>query len=95
MLWDLNEAKHLYSLAAGSSIQALAFSPKNYWLCAATENSIKIWDLENKQVIQEIVPTETVKGGQPWIVSLTWSADGNSLFAGSTDGHIYVFDITN
>jgi guanine nucleotide-binding protein subunit beta-2-like 1 protein len=95
MLWDLNEAKHLYSLGAGSSIQALAFSPKNYWLCAATENSIKIWDLENKQVIQEIVPTETVKGGQPWIVSLTWSADGNSLFAGSTDGHIYVFDITN
>merc|ERR1711957_1110409 len=35
MLWDLNEGKHLYSLDAGSTINALAFSPKNYWLVAA------------------------------------------------------------
>ena len=93
MLWDVNEGKHLYSLEAGSTISALTFSPKNYWLCAATETAIKIWDLENKNVLQEVQAPGPVNGGLPWIVSLTWSADGNTLFAGSTDGKIYVFEI--
>ena len=55
MLWDVNDGKHLYSLDASAPIQALCFSPKNYWLCAATDTSIKIWDLENKSVQDEIV----------------------------------------
>ncbi|CEM06724.1 unnamed protein product [Vitrella brassicaformis CCMP3155] len=93
MLWDVNEGKHLYSLEAGVTINALCFSPKNYWLCAATDNSIKIWDLENKNVLEELHPTEPSKSGLPWCVSLTWSADGNTLFAGSTDTNIYVYEI--
>ena len=48
MLWDLNEAKHLYSLEAGDIVHSLVFSPNRYWLCAATEKGIKIWDLESK-----------------------------------------------
>ena len=95
MLFDINEGKHLYSLEAGSSIQALTFSPKHYWLCVATYNGIRVYDLENKTVLQEIVAPEPPKGGAPWIVSLSWSADGNTLFAGSTDGKIYVFEISN
>jgi WD40 repeat protein len=46
MLWDLAEGKRLYSLDAGDIIHALVFSPNRYWLCAATQSSIKIWDLE-------------------------------------------------
>jgi len=93
MLWDVNEGKHLYSLDANSTINALTFSPKNYWLCAATDTCIKIWDLENKNVLEEIAPKELPKSGIPWCVSLSWSADGNTLFAGSTDGKIYVYDV--
>merc|ERR1712010_245075 len=37
MLWDVNEGKHLYSLDAGGTINALVFSPKNCWLVAATD----------------------------------------------------------
>merc|ERR1712093_93744 len=92
-VWNLNNGKHLYSLDASSPIQALCFSPKNYWLCAATDVSIKIWDLENKSVQDEIPPPVKNKTGLPWIVSLTWSADGNTLFAGGTDGDIYVYEI--
>merc|ERR1712050_828380 len=33
MLWDVNDGKHLYSLDAGNTINALTFSPKNY--CSA------------------------------------------------------------
>ena len=48
MLWDVNEGKHLYSLEADAAINSLCFSPRNYWLCAATDKSIRIWDLETK-----------------------------------------------
>lgn len=37
MLWDVIDGKHLYSLEAGSTINAMSFSPKNYWLVAATD----------------------------------------------------------
>lgn len=42
MLWDVNEGKHLYSLDSNSTINALCFSPCNYWLCAATDKSVKV-----------------------------------------------------
>jgi len=94
MLWDVNDGKHLYSLMdAGGTINALTFSPKNYWLCAATDTSIKVWDLENKNILDELSSTNPPKSGIPWCVSLTWSADGNTLFAGSTDGNIYVYEV--
>jgi len=93
MLWDVNDGKHLYSLDAGSTINALTFSPKNYWLVAATDTSIKVWDLENKNVLDELASTNPPKSGIPWCVSLSWSSDGNTLFAGSTDGNIYVYEV--
>jgi len=93
MLWDVNDGKHLYSLDAGGTINALTFSPKNYWLVAATDTSIKVWDLENKNVLDELSSASPPKSGIPWCISLTWSSDGNTLFAGSTDGSIYVYEV--
>ena len=54
LLWDLAEGKKLYSLDAGSIVHALCFSPNRYWLCAATEASIKIWDLESKTIVVDL-----------------------------------------
>ncbi|RID49979.1 hypothetical protein BRARA_H00738 [Brassica rapa] len=54
LLWDLAEGKKLYSLEANSVIHALCFSPNRYWLCAATEQGIKIWDLESKSVVEDL-----------------------------------------
>jgi guanine nucleotide-binding protein subunit beta-2-like 1 protein len=93
MLWDVNDGKHLYSLDAGGTINALCFSPKNYWLVAATDTAIKVWDLENKSVLDELNSTAPPKNGIPWCTSLQWSADGNTLFAGSTNGSIYVYEV--
>jgi len=98
MLWDLNEGKHLYSLEAGDVINALCFSPNRYWLCAATSSGIKVWDLENKSIVEELKPETTVvnkKNGVPHQpISLAWSADGQTLFAGYTDNIIRVFSVT-
>eukprot|EP00887_Chlorella_sp_A99_P007864 scaffold20.g7864.t1 len=56
MLWDLSEGKRLYSLDAGSIIHSLVFSPNRYWLVAATQTAIKVWDLESKSVVDELRP---------------------------------------
>jgi len=99
MLWDLNDGKQLYSLEAGSIINALCFSPVRYWLCAATENSIKIWDLENKSIVADLgasVPGffGSEKRCQTEPISLAWSSDGTTLFAGYTDNAIRVWAVS-
>ncbi|KAF6218309.1 hypothetical protein HO133_005655 [Letharia lupina] len=96
MLWDLNESKHLYSLTAGDEIHALVFSPNRYWLCAATSSSIIIFDLEKKSKVDELKPDYTAvgkKSREPECVSLAWSADGQTLFAGYTDNLIRAWGV--
>jgi guanine nucleotide-binding protein subunit beta-2-like 1 protein len=103
MLWDLNDGKHLYSLEAGDIVHALIFSPHWYWLCAATEGGIKIWDLQSKSVVEILrlepkpdQPRSTKLNKlhlDPYCTSLAWGADGRTLFAGYTDHHIRVWQV--
>ncbi|KAK4395728.1 Guanine nucleotide-binding protein subunit beta-like protein [Sesamum angolense] len=108
LLWDLAEGKRLYSLDAGSIIHALCFSPNRYWLCAATEASIKIWDLESKSVVVDLKvdlkqesdlakdgtdQTAAVKTKVIYCTCLNWSADGSTLFSGYTDGVVRVWEM--
>jgi guanine nucleotide-binding protein subunit beta-2-like 1 protein len=99
MLWDLNEGKHLSSLDAGDTIHALVFSPIRYWLCAATASDIKIWDLESKAIVNTLRP-ELKQPKDPrkcvpiQCISLAWSGDGSTLFAGYTDSVIRVWQVT-
>merc|ERR1712114_130418 len=97
MLWDLNDGKHLYTLDHADTINSLTFSPNRYWLCAATGPSIKIWDLESKNMVEELRPE--VSGGSaradpPQCLSLAWSADGQTLFAGYSDNLIRVWQVS-
>lgn len=96
MLWDLNEGKRLYTLEAGDVIHALCFSPMRYWLVAATQKYIKVWDLESKSIVEEFKPEllsegSSKKAQEPYCVSLAWSADGSTLYAGFTNGKIYSY----
>jgi guanine nucleotide-binding protein subunit beta-2-like 1 protein len=98
MLWDLNEGKHLYSLEAGDIVNALVFSPNRYWLCAATASCVKIFDLESKSIVDELKPAYTEvreEARQPECVSIAWSADGQTLFAGFTDNYLRVWTVTS
>jgi len=99
MLWDLNEGRHLSTLEAGDIIHALVFSPVRYWLCAATASAIKIWDLESKEPVGEDLKPEKLPSNDQkskresravpiQCISLCWSADGATLFAGYTDNVI-------
>nr|CDS33691.1 guanine nucleotide binding protein subunit [Hymenolepis microstoma] len=96
LLWDLGSSKYLYSLPAGAEIKALCFSPTRYWLCAAAGSTIKIWNLEDKALVEElqvepIATAESKKLKSPICNCLAWSADGSTLFAGFTDNRIHVW----
>lgn len=95
MLWDLQEGKHLYSLDAGDIINGLVFSPNRYWLCAATQSCIKIWDLESKNIVDTLTPEvpEGKKAAPPACTCLTWDTTGNLLFSGYTDHNILVWSV--
>lgn len=98
MLWDLHRGEHLYSLDGSEVIHELAFSPNRYWLCAATGSAIKIWDLESKQTVAELVPelpSMGKKAMKPECISLAWSADGSTLFSGYTDNTIRVWGVSS
>lgn len=100
-LWDLSEGKHLYSLDAKTArdpvacVNALVFSPNLYLLVAATDRSLEVWDLEAKRIVDNVPAPSTHKSLLPWIISLCWSAETNTLFAGSTDGTIYVYEYSH
>eukprot|EP01123_Difflugia_compressa_P008957 TRINITY_DN284_c0_g2_i1.p1 TRINITY_DN284_c0_g2~~TRINITY_DN284_c0_g2_i1.p1 ORF type:complete len:323 (-),score=67.90 TRINITY_DN284_c0_g2_i1:55-1023(-) len=102
MLWDLNEGKHLYSLDALDIINALVFSPNRYWLCAGTNQGIKIWDLESKVTVASLgsdVENFSPKSGTTpqnvACLSLAWSHDGSTLFAGYSDNIIRVWSASS
>ncbi|CAI4214993.1 unnamed protein product [Parascedosporium putredinis] len=70
--------------------------PNRYWLCAATASSIIIFDLEKKSKVDELKPEFTAvgkKSREPECVSLAWSADGQTLFAGYTDNIIRAWGV--
>ncbi|EGC31231.1 hypothetical protein DICPUDRAFT_50286 [Dictyostelium purpureum] len=104
-LWELSSGKPLYKLEARGTINALAFSPNKYWLSAATDDKIIIWDLLTKQVLAEITPEikaqqsdskkkKESKPRLPACKSLAWSADGQILYAGYSDNLIRVYKHT-
>jgi len=97
MLWDLSEGKRLYSLEAGDIIHSLVFSPNRYWLVAATNSCIKIWDLESKGMVDEIrldLPLAGKNAQLPYCTCLAWSADGTDLYAGYTDNLVRIYNVS-
>lgn len=97
LLWDLNDGKNLYTLDHNDIINALCFSPNRYWLCVAYGPSIKIWDLACKKTVEELRPevvSSTSKADPPQCLSLAWSTDGQTLFAGYSDNTIRVWQVS-
>jgi len=100
MLWDLGETNNnpLHIFEGGAEISTLCFSPNRYWLCAAVGEIIKIWDLERKIVVDELTLSEeetedSNKKTNVKCLSLAWTADGTTLYAGYSDNNIRVWEL--
>jgi guanine nucleotide-binding protein subunit beta-2-like 1 protein len=67
--------------------------------CSKLENKLcaQIWDLESKSIVDELKPEFPNLGKKaqvPFCVSLAWSADGQTLYSGYTDGKIRVWTVS-
>lgn len=71
------------------------FHSKLQWVSLATENGVKIWDLnkDDEAPFADLTLTkeqkQTKKGKRPAALSLAWNHDGTKLFAGFTDNLIH------
>ena len=87
------------NVGKSSIINSLTFSPNRYWLCAATNKNITIWDLESKNMVVELPYPKAddigPKALTPFCTSLAWSADGNTLYSGWTDNVIRVYAVSS
>jgi len=103
MLWDLNAGQHLYSLDGGDIVNNLSFSPNRFWLCAATDSGVKVFDLQSKNTLTTLQKTKEIENefvtvqadSNPGCLSLAWSSDGQTLFTGYTDGIIRVWGLSS
>jgi guanine nucleotide-binding protein subunit beta-2-like 1 protein len=97
ILWDLNEGVRLYTLPHNDIINTLCFSPNRYWLCVASGPTIKIWDLQDKALVDELKPeviSSAWRSDPPECLSLAWAPDGQTLYAGYSDNLIRVWQVT-
>ena len=99
IIGQIKDNSLLYQLDTQSSINSLAFSPTRYWLAAATDAGIKVWDLDSKSLINEFTPEVFAKDGQtkirpPAALSVAWSSNGDILYGGFTDGVIRAYAVT-
>jgi guanine nucleotide-binding protein subunit beta-2-like 1 protein len=91
-LWDLTRSEHLYELTCNEPINQIVFSPNRYWLCVATDSGLRVYDLETKEVVSQLEPESTQKN-KPQCTSMAWSADGNTLYSGHTDGIVRKWNV--
>merc|ERR1711927_39513 len=103
-VWNLSNCKLRTNLIGhGGYINAVTVSP-NGSLCASggKDGVAMLWDLKGKGIVDELkldsvdMPTADIKSKALPVscISLAWSADGDTLFAGYTDGMIRVWLVT-
>jgi len=96
MLWNLSERGHQHTLKENDIVHAIAFSPIRFWVCAAIGSIVKIWDLKSDHVDvpRFILADPYIKdSSKSQCISLAWSSDGETLFAGYTDNRIRVWRV--
>merc|ERR1712189_118782 len=93
-LWTTSNQKlSTWDQDLGSGIQVSCGRPQT----RSYQHGIKIWDLESKSVVDDLKPEVISMSGKARpadCISLAWSTDGQTLFAGYTDNLIRVWQVS-
>merc|ERR1719318_1490959 len=97
-MWNLTNCKRKTNhIGHTGYLNTVTMSPDGS-LCASGGKDAKamLWDLKSKNMVEELRPE--VSGGSaradpPQCLSLAWSADGQTLFAGYSDNLIRVWQV--
>jgi WD40 repeat protein/CHAT domain-containing protein len=100
LVWDLEDRARRSVLSPSGVVQGLAFSRDGAKLAVASLNlkgGYQIWDVATGKVRTEVDPPYTFRDGQvvdvPFACTVVFSADGESLFGGTSNGLIYHWDL--
>ena len=90
-VWDSKDGSELMALRGHEQgINSIALSPDGSRIISASEdNTLKIWDAESGNELLTIFGQ--VDGG--YFISVAFSANGNTIFAGRTTGKINIYNI--
>lgn len=98
-IWNLVEGKHLEEIDAESPVNIVLFTTKHFWLVIGTDSGIRVYDLPGKKFIDRYEVHLERSGkknmGEATIpcVSLVFSKDQQTLYAGFIDGVIRVLSV--
>lgn len=82
------------TFADNEAVVAIAFSPSRFWLAVAYHNSVKLWSLDSKKVLQTMEIPVDEPGKHPRNLKFTaieWLSDGDNLIT-SCDDNRFVSD---
>lgn len=101
-VWDLNQGELVYVHDTGAVVNSLAFALNRYWLSAATDAGVKVWEFDTvKEVVtlnKSNYPAEffgSERPSNPACLSVCWKVGtGNKaiMVTGWSDNHVRVFE---
>lgn len=87
-LWDAATGEQVSELAASGSVDSLDFSADGSLLAVGNDESIILWEVAGGEQIA------TLESHTDYVASLAFSSDGSLLATGSSDGTIYLWDVS-
>merc|ERR1719154_835827 len=95
-VWNLTNCKlKTNHIGHTGYLNTVTLSPDGS-LCASSVPSIKVWDLESKNQVEDLRPevAGSARAEPPQCTALAWSSDGQTLFAGYSDNLIRVWQVS-
>ncbi|XP_070811352.1 coronin-7-like isoform X3 [Pituophis catenifer annectens] len=84
---DLSSSPHVMLGPERSRVEVLLFHPTaDGVLASAAGKAVKIWDVEQQQILTELEPHLN------WVQSLAWKPDGSLLGTSCQDKRLHIFD---
>lgn len=92
-IWKVSSLeKAIATYQSDSQVNDCAFNPKFQWIAAASDKSLRIWDIASEKE-EPIVIEKADKKLNFKFTSIAWDENGENVFVGCSDGLIRVFNV--
>jgi len=86
LVWDVSSGQLLYTLNHEATVNSVAFRPDGTILAAAGNNGVRMWDMNNQQLLLELKASFSIQR-----LDVTFSPDGR-LLATATGNEVQLWD---
>lgn len=94
-VWNLADSKIVQELKYPGAAFTLAFSPDGKNLAVSGNSKVLIWEIASAREIRQFLSKDGPPATQPYVASLAYSADGNTLALGCYDAVARLVDVNS